>query len=483
MRDYDLKSEFIVLRNYIRNREFALSVLMNDVISEHHFIDRLHRDIFLVLTEYYTRYGIHIPEKSHIMRMLAKGFTRLPKYKEQQQKRIWLSGLSKIYKGEIEQHEITKLESHIDILESLRQSRLLKGFLIDSRRLYDKGSFLSVKDKIPELMNNLSAKDNEVIHGDIVSDYNKNLISYKSRMHSPPAIGTGIVGVAEYGDNLQEVVKLDYILHGGLRPKQVAIILGENNIGKSFVLMEVGYHAAKWQKKNVLLVTIEMEKESQQLRIYSRDTGIKFNKFYDCSLTKEDRAVWRESIEKWKKDNCGLYYVVSMTKASVPDIEKIMREIEISLSVKFDLLVIDYLNDMIPSDYRQISRSKNWDVQGTISWELVKLSKSWNNGQGIPILTANQRKTKIEQGRKHGLLWSDGAYSPLVMQHAAIVIGISFDEMGIELNRMTWNVIKSRFSSKKTKKSLRVFYTFPRFEVARVSSMKRAREYYGDTIV
>ena len=279
---------------------------------------------------------------------------------------------------------------------------------------------------------------------------------------------TGIVG-ARYDDESGDYhhIELDNLLDGGLFPSEMTLVIGENNVGKSFLLMELPIYASMTNKINTILFTIEMNKIKQQMRIYSRISGIPYHRFRTGEITKDELKKVKAKLIEWK-EQYGVLHVVSFDKgATVVDLESKLKDAENKYGKEFGLISIDYLNDMKPiGKYQSL---KGWDAMGEISWDLSNLAKRWNGRKGNPIITANQKKTTRAGTARTD--WQDAAFSPLPVQHATVGIGIGQNEDDEQWGRLRWDIFKNRDGEKGIS-----FFTFPDFKVGKISSKSKMKQ-------
>jgi hypothetical protein len=469
---YDLDAERNVLMNLVQDKVKCKGVMMYNLITHEHFSDLFHRDSFNAILKYYKKYGTP-PKQSHLKRYITKSITYHSKYKKKSvQRSLWVKSVDRLYKP-LAKNIAEGFDADVGSLDELRKARVIQRSILESDRLFDDGDYEKVFDLWSGAIGNRVGMDVTIMEGDITEDIeqHENLIAMKQSGEIKP-LPSAIRGVRENEQTGEYKIQyLDDFIGGGFYGGEMTLIIGDNNVGKSFTLMEMCHNVSRVSKMNVVLFTIEMNKVKQQMRIYSRITGIPYVKFRKGDLTKKEIQLWKEKMELWKR-KYGMFYVVSFDKgATVLAIENKMKDIEQRKGVKIDFIAIDYLNDMTPLG--KYGSSKSWDAMGEISWDLASLSKYWNNHTGIPIVTANQRKAT--KAGKDKTRWDEAAFSPLPAQHATIGIGITQGADDEAIGRIQWNIFKNREGDKNMS-----FYTYPDFTVSRISSAKKAKEYYGD---
>lgn len=464
----DVNIERSVLKNLVQNADFSKSAFIYQTITKSHFTDLFHKDIFTTTKNYFSKFGT-MPDQEKLKTFLIKNITYNNKYKtKDNQLKIWLKASERIHQP-LTPQEIINKEADVLLLEEMRKARVLQKFFVGAESGFNEGKYEDVLSLMGDALNDVSKIDNVVMEGNIVGDFGQHIqLIRQKKLGTIKPVSTGITGVQESENGDWKLVELDNWLDGGLYPGEMTLIIGENNVGKSFALMEVPVNVSM-NKMNSVIFTIEMNKMKQEMRIYSRITGIPYSKFRKGDLTKKELKKWKDKLDWWKSE-CGILQVVSFDKGCTSvDIENKLKDLENKYGEEFSQVSIDYLNDMKPiGKYQSL---KGWDAMGEISWDLANLAKRHNNHKGIPILTANQKKTN--RAGTSSTDWQDAAFSPLPVQHATIGIGIGQDENDEEIGRVRWNIFKNRDGEKSV-----TFFTYPNFACARINSKVKMAAYY-----
>jgi len=474
---YDIDSERIALKALIQKPNFAKQVILYNLLFDDHFVDLFHKDILNVFYKFYRKFG-QSPTSKQLKHYLPKYMTYVDKFKtKQHQMKIWLGAVERLY-NDMSENEIKNIDASVSILDELRKARVIQRVIIKSTKSFETGNYDRVIENFSEAIIDSRKVENMITEGNIVDDLDYHIqLDKRIKSGEDRPISTHIFGIFE--DQKTKKIKkadLDSLLTGGFYPGEVVLFVGEVNIGKSFTLMETAYCTSRFEKKNSILYTIEMNKTKCQRRIYSRATGIPYRKFKMGELTKDDKEKLYRWKEDWKK-NCGILEVVSFDKgATVGDIENKTKDIENKYGEEFELTAIDYLNDLKPMG--RFQNSKSWDAIGEISWDLANFSKFHHNHKGISTITAVQKKT-IMYGKSETKAGS-GAMSALPEHHATVAIGLgqNDEDKFYGLNgRIRYDIFKSRDDKKDIS-----FYTFPNFKVSRIHSEKSMRYHYQDQL-
>lgn len=470
---YDLESERNVLKALLQSKSFCSSTLMYNLIIKEHFTDLFHINSFNAINDYHYKYG-KSPGIRHFKKYLIKHMTFHKKFKtKEKQKQIWLKASSRLF-NKFNIDNIKEIRAELDYLEELRKARLAQKTFIKMKDKFDGDKFDEAFDIMSESISKSKIVTNTVTEGNIVDDLHQHFVlDKKIKMGEFRPVSSKLIGVMEKENGIK-IIDFDRdVLGGGWFAGEFYMFIGQINIGKSFILMEVGFNASKYDKKNVAYFTIEMNKIKSQRRIYTRETGIPYWKFKKGELTKKDKRKLRDSMDRWGEEN-GIYHVTSFDKGATPqDIVNKTNDIENRYGKAFDLVVVDYVNDLKPPSNLHYDDSKNWSAIGAISEELANFSKYHDNHRGIPVVSANQKKTKYFYSEDTKLGSSQG--SALPEAHATVVIGIGQNESDEIIKRIRIDLPKNRDGDKGFS-----FYMYPDFSRSKINSIKRIKEYYDE---
>ncbi|MHA2066886.1 MAG: DnaB-like helicase C-terminal domain-containing protein [Candidatus Thorarchaeota archaeon] len=211
------------------------------------------------------------------------------------------------------------------------------------------------------------------------------------------------------------IAAIDRLSGGGLRPKNLGIILAPTGGGKSTCLMILAYKIAAIEELNVLFITNELSMEEVTERFMSSITGERLDNIV------EDPVVGYAGLERhWKMGLHNRLRLVDVKAREITsdEIESIVGRYINLYGWAPDVVVIDYMERMMPtlSGYK---RDQSWNWYGAISKDLVRLAKA-NNWL---IWTAGQINRSGMDG-KHVMTGSMAQGSIQHLQEAAAVIGV-----------------------------------------------------------
>ena len=223
---------------------------------------------------------------------------------------------------------------------------------------------------------------------------------------------------------------------GGLRTKQLGIVMAPTGAGKSSVLIVMGHKMATNEQKRVWIVTNELTIEEETERLLARITGT------DLTEVINDPGIAYKGLERhWRS---GLHDRIRITEinreVSVDDIESEMMKWVNLIGWKPDVLILDFMERMKPCD-AGFARDKEWNWLGAISRDLSRFAKRHN----ILVWTAAQtNRSGMMKGAKMGLEMAQASTKHL--QEATVVIGMSQQEIGEDKVAMEFSSLKQRHS-------------------------------------
>ena len=192
---------------------------------------------------------------------------------------------------------------------------------------------------------------------------------------------------------------LDKKLFGGFNKGELNIFAGGSGAGKSLFLANLGVNFAA-QGMNVLYITLELAESLVSMRIDSMLTGIGTR---DIFKQIEDVELKVKMIGK----KSGAFQVKYMPSGKTPnDIRSYIKEYEIKTGKKVDVLLIDYLDLLMPVSVK-VSPNDQFIKDKYVSEELRNLSKELN----VIFVTASQLNR--------------GAVEEIEFDHSHIAGGIS----------------------------------------------------------
>ena len=217
-------------------------------------------------------------------------------------------------------------EGHIDWMldefESFTRHKSLERAIINSADLLEKHDYGSVEQMIKEAVQVGLSKD---LGTDYFEDPRSRLLKIKDKNGQ---ISTGWPG-------------LDRKLFGGMNRGELNIFAGGSGAGKSLFLANLGVNWAL-AGFNVVYLTLELSEELVSMRIDSMLTGVATREIFRDL----DDVEMKVKIIGKKSGAMQIKYMPS--GKTVNDLRSYLKEFEIKSGRKVDVLLIDYLDLLMP---------------------------------------------------------------------------------------------------------------------------------------
>ena len=309
-------------------------------------------------------------------------------------------------------------EAHYDWLlnefETFARHKALEAAILKSADLLEKGEYGPVEELIKKAVQIGLQKD---LGTDYFGDPKGRLEAIKSRNGQ---ISTGWAA-------------LDSKLFGGFNRGELNIFAGGSGAGKSLFLANLGVNWAM-MGLNVLYLTFELSENLVSMRIDSMVTGVPtrdvFKSIDDVEL--KVKMIGRQS---------GAFQVKYMPSSKTAnDIRSFVKEYEIKTGKKIDVLLIDYLDLMMPLGVK-VSAENLFVKDKYVSEELRNLSMELNT---ITVTASQLNRAAVEEVEFDHSHISGGLSK---IQTADNVIGIFTSRAMRERGRYQIQLMKTRSSS------------------------------------
>jgi hypothetical protein len=206
--------------------------------------------------------------------------------------------------------------------------------------------------------------------------------------------GEGIFNIREAFDKLMSdnawngrpdrvgsgILHFDEWTNGGLRPRQLGILMAPTGGGKSAVLANIAHHVSTVEQLPVLFLTNELSINEQSERFLVRmqkPTTLADGSLHYRTLqeVQDDPSVafrglgrrWAVGLEK------RLYMASVDIGQTADDIEEMVKRLRVEEGFMPAVIVVDYMERMSPVN--KVNREKEWIWMGEIAKELVRLAK------------------------------------------------------------------------------------------------------------
>ena len=302
----------------------------------------------------------------------------------------------------------------MDEFENFTRHKALERAIINSADLLEKKDYGQVESLIKEAVQISLTKD---LGTDYFEDPRARLMRIKDKNGQ---ISTGWP-------------TLDRRLFGGMNRGELNIFAGGSGAGKSLFLANLGVNWAL-QGLNVLYLTLELSEDLVAMRIDAMTTGISTKEIF-----KElDDVEMKVRIIGKKSGRLQIKYMPSGKTAN--DLRAYMKEYEIKTGAKIDVLLVDYLDLLMPAS-RKISAENLFIKDKYVSEELRNLAME---KQVILVTAAQLNRGAVEEVEFDHSHISSGLSK---IQTADNVFGIFTSRAMRERGRYQIQLMKTRSSS------------------------------------
>ena len=358
-------------------------------IFDHTLFDRKLQDAAEFINEYAKEYSV-LPEYNMVNASCRVDFTRPDELKD----------------------------GHVDWLmdefENFTRHKALERAIINSADLLEKKDYGQVEAMIKEAVQISLTKDLGI---DYFEDPRARLMRIKDKNGQ---ISTGWPG-------------LDRRLFGGMNRGELNIFAGGSGAGKSLFLANLGVN---WclQGLNVLYLTLELSEDLVAMRIDAMTTGIATKEIFKDL----DNVEMKVRVIGKKAGKLQIKYMPSGKTAN--DLRAYMKEFEIKTGSKIDVLLVDYLDLLMPAG-RKISAENLFIKDKYVSEELRNLAME---KQCIFVTAAQLNRGAVEEVEFDHSHISGGLSK---IQTADNVFGIFTSRAMRERGRYQIQLMKTRSSS------------------------------------
>jgi replicative DNA helicase len=207
-------------------------------------------------------------------------------------------------------------------------------------------------------------------------------------------------------------------LTGGLQKGDLVIIAARPGVGKTSLMLNVGYHAAFRHRQRVAIFSLEMSNEQLVQRFVASETGIDSQRLRIGDLREEE---WG-GLTKVCMQMADLYIFLDDTPSLSP----------LDLRVKARRIYQEYGLDLIVVDYLQLMQgeagSRNDNRVQEISY-ISRALKGIARELKVPLVAGSQLSRLVEQRSDKRPMLSDLRESGSIEQDSDIVMFIYRDEI------------------------------------------------------
>jgi replicative DNA helicase len=218
----------------------------------------------------------------------------------------------------------------------------------------------------------------------------------------------------------------------GLRPGDLLSLVGRPAQGKTFLTLCIARHGWQTQGRNVLLVSMEMDRLTIMQRLAAIETGVNVGEIRSGELTTALQATFFKKLGKVGSYPGRLIVVDGNLNATVPDIFALAYQFNI------EALCIDGAY-MLKHPDRKLDKYRRVEAN-------IEEIKQRCSDLGIPAVLSYQfSREAVKKQKKGGTVGlEDIAFSDSIGQTSSIVLGL-FEQESVEtLKRREVRILKGR---------------------------------------
>jgi archaellum biogenesis ATPase FlaH len=397
-----MRLESFLLWNLIDNEDYTRQVL--PYLKEEYFTSQPHKLVFNIIRDFIVEYEKPPAREALYIELSDLGINEN------------LFEEAKQVVAELECDKTFTLPWLLDKTEHFCKERAIHNALLDSIEISDNKP--DERGKIPDILTDaLSISFDTRIGHDYLDDWENRWDYYTRKEEKKPF----------------SLELFNKITEGGLPGKTLTVILAGTGVGKSrFMTHEAAYDLE--QGKNVLYLTLEMAEEKISERIDANLLDIDINEIKHMA-----KSDFQKRLERVKDKTVGKLIVKEYppTTAGAIHFKKLLKEMELKIAFKPDVIYVDYIN---------LCSSSRLSRQRTTSYEYIKAVAEELRGLAVemrvPIITATQTNRSGFVSSDVGL--EDTAESFGLPATADLMFAlISTDELK-ELNQQMVKQLKNR---------------------------------------
>lgn len=268
------------------------------------------------------------------------------------------------------------------------------------------------------------------------------LVNESSRIDFNKNIGIDFWDVSNH--NSENIIKMpcsfEFInnaLGGGIAYKTLSCYLGAPNVGKSIFLCNDAANFVR-MGKNTLYISCEMSESSVSRRVAANLLNVTLQE-YDRLI--EDKQALRKKIESLRKTSIiqpGNFFIRQYPTGSctVFDVENYIKEIEETMKIKIDVVILDYIGIMC--NYRNPNSENTYIMIKQLSQDLRGIAIR----KDVSIITAMQVTRDAINGTN--MTMKDISESMALAHTCDNIFAIIQDEIMLNENKYKLKIIKIR---------------------------------------
>ncbi len=258
---------------------------------------------------------------------------------------------------------------------------------------------------------------------------------------------------------------------GGIGPGELVLAAAYTSEGKTSLMVQLAWHAAVVQGRNVVILTTETVRSQVRRRLIARHScldafglrdGLNSRLIKDGSLdAAQERALHAVVKDFETNSGYGRVYIVQVPRsANVAYIESKLTRVQRQFPI--DLAVMDYLALLRPERRRNSERE---ELSGMLK-EAKQVCTTFNDGAGIPLVSPWQvnRTARAEAERQGGYTSAGLAETAEASNSADIILSLLAPlDNDARVCNLKLQVLKNRDGEKASSIDVQVDYATSRF--------------------
>lgn len=238
---------------------------------------------------------------------------------------------------------------------------------------------------------------------------------------------------------------LDSAMKGGLAKGHTTVFFAESGFGKTTIMGAIAVNTAL-QGAKTLYITMELSKGYLGSRIIQSALGISGEELYKLDKTQLRNRVITGIYEQCRTN---LYIEEIVPGSSTYQVKKIIRDY-FNRGIKFDLVVIDYLQLLSPT--RKINGNNSNELMKWVTIELNAYAKEFD----FAHLTAAQVNRSGYDRSDFGM--DAVAEGISIAQNVSVIWGMMATEEQLSMGHITLKSLKNRFGKKNIRNVVEVSF-------------------------
>lgn len=208
------------------------------------------------------------------------------------------------------------------------------------------------------------------------------------------------------------------LLTQGFQKSDLIIIAGRPSVGKTALILNIGFNALKLTKLPIIFFSLEMSREQIMYRILASESNINQNQLKNGQLSENEWVKLNKTIRLISKLP---FFLDDSSNLSIQEIRSKIKTLYFQ-QTEIGLVIIDYLQLIKDLEFKNKNRVQELTK---ITRDLKNLAREFN----IPIIVLSQLNRNIDNRIDKKPLLSDLRESGSIEQDADVVIMLDHSKL------------------------------------------------------